>query len=87
MPGGLGTLDELFESLTLIQTEKIKFFPVYLIGSEYWKGLIDWIKDTVLAHGNIKEKDLELIRMCDDPEEIALGIEKHYRNSKSIENF
>lgn len=87
MPGGFGTLDELFESLTLIQTEKIKFFPVYLVGSEYWKGLIDWIKDTVLAHGNIKEKDLELIRMCDDPEEIALGIEKHYRKSKSIENF
>lgn len=87
LPGGFGTLDELFESLTLIQTEKIKFFPVYLVGSEYWKGLLDWIKNTVLAHGNIKEKDLELIRLVDDPNEIAEGIEKHYRKSKSFENF
>ncbi len=87
MPGGYGTLDELFEALTLIQTEKIKFFPVYLVGSEYWKGLLDWIKNTALDQGNIKPKDLELIRVCDDPDEIADGIEKHYRKTKSLENF
>lgn len=87
MPGGFGTLDELFESLTLIQTEKIKFFPIYLVGKDYWKGLIDWIKDTVLKAGNIKQKDLDLIRLVDDPSEIAEGIDKHYRKSKSLENF
>ena len=87
LPGGFGTLDELFEALTLIQTQKIKPFPVYLVGKDYWKGLIDWIKNTVLAHNNIKQKDLDLIRISDDPDEIVDGIEKHYRQSKSIENF
>jgi len=87
MPGGYGTLDELFEALTLIQTEKIKSFPVYLVGKEYWKGMLDWIKDTVLAQDNIKKKDFDLIFLTDDPDEIADGIEAHYRKSKSIENF
>ena len=87
LPGGFGTLDELFESLTLIQTEKIKFFPVYLVGKDYWKGMLDWLKNTVLAHGNIKSEDLDLIRLSDDPDEIANGIEKHYRQVKSLENF
>lgn len=87
LPGGFGTLDELFEALTLIQTGKIKFFPVYLVGTEYWKGMIDWLKNTVLAHGNIKPKDLDLIRLSDDPDEIVDGIEKHYRQVKSLENF
>jgi hypothetical protein len=87
LPGGFGTLDELFEALTLIQTGKIKFFPVYLVGSEYWKGLLDWLKNTALAQGNIKPKDFDLIRISDDPDEIASGIEKHYRMSKSLENF
>ncbi|OGN56929.1 MAG: Rossman fold protein, TIGR00730 family [Chlamydiae bacterium RIFCSPHIGHO2_12_FULL_44_59] len=87
LPGGFGTLDELFEALTLIQTEKIKFFPVYLVGSNYWKGLLDWIKNTVLANGNIQPKDLDLIRLVDDPDEIADGIEQHYRKSQSLENF
>jgi uncharacterized protein (TIGR00730 family) len=87
LPGGFGTLDELFEALTLIQTQKIKPFPVYLVGKEYWKGLIDWLKNTVLAHNNIKQKDLDLIIISDDPDEIAEGIEKHYKQTKSIENF
>ena len=87
LPGGFGTLDELFEALTLIQTEKISFFPVYLVGSEYWKGMLDWIKNTVLENENIKQKNLELIRLVDDPKEIAEGIEKHYRESKFLENF
>lgn len=87
LPGGFGTLDEFFEALTLIQTEKIKPFPVYLVGKDYWKGMLDWLKNTALAHGNIKPKDLDLIRLSDDPEEIAAGIEKHYRQTKSLENF
>ncbi|MBX7067686.1 MAG: TIGR00730 family Rossman fold protein [Parachlamydiales bacterium] len=87
LPGGYGTLDELFEALTLIQTGKIKYFPVYLVGKDYWKGMIDWIKNTVLANGNIKPADFDLIRLTDDPDEIADGIEKHYRKTKSLENF
>jgi len=87
LPGGFGTLDELFEALTLIQTQKIKFFPVYLVGKEYWKGLLDWLKNTALDHGNIKQKDLDLIHLTDDPDEIADGIEKYYRQTKSLENF
>lgn len=87
LPGGFGTLDEFFEALTLIQTEKIKYFPVYLVGREYWQGMLDWLKDTALAHGNIKPSDFDLIRLSDDPKEIADGIEKHYRQRKSLENF
>ncbi len=87
LPGGFGTLDEFFEALTLIQTGKIKFFPVYLVGKKYWSGLLDWLKETVLAQGNIKPSDLELIRVTDDPNEIVDGIEKHYRQTKSLENF
>lgn len=87
LPGGFGTLDELFEALTLIQTQKIKFFPVYLVGKEYWSGLLDWMKNTLLANNNIKQEDFDLIRVSDDPEEIANGIEIHYRKTKSLENF
>lgn len=87
LPGGFGTLDELFEALTLIQTEKIKYFPVYLVGKDYWKGLLDWLQNTALAHCNIKLKDFDLIHLSDDPTEIVDGIEKHYRQAKSLENF
>ncbi|MDV7396364.1 LOG family protein, partial [Arthrospira platensis SPKY1] len=59
-PGGFGTLDELFESLTLIQTKKIKTFPIVLIGTSFWGGLIDWLKNTMLERGMISPKDLEL---------------------------
>ena len=86
-PGGFGTLDELFEAITLIQTHKISFFPVYLVGSKYWQGLIDWLKATVLASGNISAKDLELIRISDDPDEILDGIVQHHRQTQRIENF
>jgi len=70
-PGGFGTLDELFESLTLIQTRKISNFPVVLYGSSYWSGMIDWIRSTVLSNANIAEEDLKLLHLTDSPAEIA----------------
>jgi uncharacterized protein (TIGR00730 family) len=68
-PGGFGTLDELFEALTLIQTGKVRNFPVILIGSDYWSGLIDWIRQTMLAEGKVSPEDLELLVVTDSPEE------------------
>ena len=65
-PGGFGTLDELFESLTLIQTDKVREFPVALIGSAYWRGLLDWIADPVLATGKISPEDVSLLHATDD---------------------
>ena len=73
LPGGFGTLDELFEALTLIQTKKIKPFPIYLMGKTYWTGLIDWIKNVALVEKNISPEDLNLIHLTDDPEEVANG--------------
>jgi conserved hypothetical protein, DprA/Smf-related, family 2 len=70
-PGGLGTLDELFESLTLAQTGKIEHFPIVLFGKTYWSGLIDWLKKVVLAAGAIAPADLKLLSFTDDPEEAA----------------
>jgi uncharacterized protein (TIGR00730 family) len=70
-PGGLGTLDELFESLTLAQTGKIEHFPIVLFGTSYWSGLIDWLKKVVLTAGAISAGDLELLSFTDDPEEAA----------------
>jgi uncharacterized protein (TIGR00730 family) len=68
-PGGYGTLDELFEALTLIQTGKVKDFPVILFGKEYWSGLVDWLTRTVAAERKIDPKDLKLFRVTDDPAE------------------
>jgi uncharacterized protein (TIGR00730 family) len=76
MPGGLGTLDEMTEVLTLIQTHKIKPFPVILAGSRYWKGLIDWIQEVVLKEGKISPTDLEILQLIDEPEEIVKAIKK-----------
>jgi len=76
LPGGLGTMDELFESVTLIQTHKIKPFPVILVGSNYWKGLLDWIKGVVLKEGKISPSDLEIFQLIDEPEEIVRTIKK-----------
>jgi uncharacterized protein (TIGR00730 family) len=70
MPGGFGTLDELFESLTLIQTGKIRHFPVLLVGSGYWEGLLDWIRDRLLAEGKISPEELALVSVVDDPERV-----------------
>jgi uncharacterized protein (TIGR00730 family) len=71
MPGGFGTLDELFESLTLIQTRKVRNFPVVLVGSSYWTGLIDWIRGTLLASGAIEAGDVDLLQLTDDPDEVV----------------
>jgi hypothetical protein len=70
-PGGFGTLDELTEALTLIQTGKIKHFPVILFGSEYWQGLVDWLEQRVLKEGKIGAPDMLLFKVTDDPKEAA----------------
>ncbi|TMR95507.1 TIGR00730 family Rossman fold protein [Nonomuraea basaltis] len=69
LPGGFGTLDELFEALTLVQTHKVTSFPVVLVGTEFWGGLLDWIKGTLLSTGKIAEQDLDLINVTDDVDE------------------
>jgi len=71
MPGGFGSMDELFESLTLIQTERIKPFPIVLVGSKFWSGLVDWIKDTLVGNGNISVEDVELFRVLDTADEVV----------------
>lgn len=76
MPGGFGTMDELFEALTLIQTKRIKGFPVILMGSEYWKGLLSWLKKTMLSEGMISVEDLDLFKVIDDPDEAVKHIKK-----------
>ncbi len=82
MPGGFGTLDEFFESITLIQTKKINHFPVILVDSKYWKPLLDWLKNTVMAQGNISKEDLDLFKVVDDPKEVVREIVKFYKTSK-----
>ena len=71
LPGGFGTLDELFEALTLIQTGKVRHFPVILVGSDYWAGLLDWIRDTLLTAGAVSPDDLDLLKVTDDPDEVV----------------
>jgi uncharacterized protein (TIGR00730 family) len=78
-PGGYGTIDELFEALTLVQTEKIEHFPIILFGSEYWTPLVDWLRKTMLAQGCISEEDLDLFTITDDHEELARVIEDNCR--------
>lgn len=87
-PGGFGTLDELFEAMTLIQTKKSKRFPIILVGSEYWQGLFDWIKNVMLEkEHNISEKDLELFKIVDSPEEVAEIIDNYYKSAILNPNF
>lgn len=69
-PGGLGTLDEMFEALTLIQTKKIKNFPIVLVGTDYWKGLTDWMENTLAKQGKMKASDMRLLTVTDSPEEV-----------------
>ncbi len=87
MPGGFGTLDELYEALTLIQTKKIGRFPIVLVGSAYWSGLFEWIKTTMLAEGNINEEDLDLVRIVDTAEECVAKIDEFYTKYLLKPNF
>ena len=88
MPGGFGTIDELFESLTLVQTNKIAEFPVVLVGREYWEGLIDWIKKTMLhQEHNINESDLDLFKIVDTADEAVKHIVDFYSKYMLKPNF
>jgi uncharacterized protein (TIGR00730 family) len=88
LPGGVGTLDELFEAITLIQTQKIGKFPIVLVGSTYWEGLLDWIKETMLGvEGNISPDDLDLFNIVDTPEQAVEIIEEFYRKYTLKPNF
>ena len=88
LPGGVGTLDELFEAITLIQTEKIGRFPIVLLGKKYWEGLIDWIKVTMLEkEQNISKKDLNLFKIVDKPKEAVEIIDKFYNKYTLKPNF
>jgi hypothetical protein len=78
MPGGLGTMDELTEVLTLIQTHKIKPFPVILYDSKFWKGFLEWLRGTVLARGYVSEEDFNLLRICDDPTSVVETVQQWY---------
>lgn len=80
-PGGFGTLDELFEALTLVQTHKIDTFPIILFGSEYWKGLIDWMKNTLVVEKTISSEDFELFQLFDDTTEICNLLKKCSKTS------
>ena len=83
MPGGVGTLDELFESFTLLQTSKINKFPIILVGRDYWKGLIDWINEKLLGQNNISPEDLKLFEVVDTVEEVIECLNRFYK----IDNF
>lgn len=76
MPGGFGTLDEFFEAITLVQTKKMKPFPIILVDSSYWNGLLEWMKANILGQGKITEEDMDIFRVMDDPKEIVDYIKK-----------
>ena len=88
MPGGFGTLDELFEAITLIQTNKIEKFPIILVGTDFWSGLMDWVKATLLDRfANISAKDLDLIHLVDTQEEVVVILDAFYKESGLSPNF
>ncbi|WP_394749106.1 LOG family protein [Spongiimicrobium salis] len=87
MPGGFGTLDELFEAITLIQTNKIGKFPIILVGKGFWKGLMDWIKNTMLTGGKISPGDLDLIKIVDTADEVVDIIDAFYKGHTLSPNF
>lgn len=78
MPGGFGTLDELMEALTLVQTGKTRRIPIILVGSGFWGGMLDWIRNTLLTEGMIQSDDLDLVQLIDEPEAVVSAIFKHY---------
>ena len=87
MPGGFGTLDEMFEAITLIQTNKIGRFPIVLVGEKFWGGLIDWIKGTMLAAGNISPEDLDLFTIVENPTDAVRVIDEFYSKYLLSPNF
>jgi uncharacterized protein (TIGR00730 family) len=88
MPGGMGTLDELFEAITLIQTQKIGRFPIVLVGRSYWQGLIDWIENVMLGQeNNISAEDLKLINIVDNPTDAVKVIDDFYSRYLLQPNF
>jgi uncharacterized protein (TIGR00730 family) len=87
MPGGVGTLDELFEAYTLIQTNKVNKFPIILVGRSYWSGLIDWFKNTVLKEKNISPEDLDLFELVDTLDEVMDCLNRFYTKDNYKPNF
>ena len=87
MPGGFGTLDELFEAITLIQTRKIGKFPIVLVGQDYWSGLIDWIKNTMLVEKNINPEDMKLLQIVDNASDAVQAIDDFYGKYLLSPNF
>ena len=88
MPGGFGTLDEVFEAATLIQTKEAERFPIILVGSEYWGGVFDWIKETMLLENNhISKEDLELFKIADTKEDVISILEEFHNNYDFKPNF
>lgn len=87
LPGGFGTLDELFEAMTLIQTNKIGKFPIILVGSEFWSGLFEWIRNAMLTAGNISPNDLDLIKIADTEDEVVALIDAFYKGRTLSPNF
>lgn len=87
MPGGFGTLDELFEAITLIQTRKIDTFPIILVGTDFWGGLWEWVKTTMLEVGNISADDLNLVHLVDTPDEVIEILNNFYENYRLSPNF
>lgn len=87
MPGGFGTLDEFFEAVTLIQTSKIGRFPIVLVGKDFWGGLMDWVKGTMLSYGNISPGDLDLINLVETPTEAVKVIDEFYSKYLLSPNF
>ena len=86
LPGGFGTLDELFEAITLVQTSKITKFPIVLVGTGYWSGLLDWIENTMVPEGNIAFGDMQLLQVVDDPAEVVQIIKSAHHRSRVIGN-
>lgn len=88
MPGGFGTLDELFEAITLIQTKKIGKFPIILVGTEFWSGLIDWVKNVLLEkYNNISPEDLNLFKIVDTEDEVVEALDNFYKKYNLSPNF
>jgi uncharacterized protein (TIGR00730 family) len=87
MPGGFGTLDEFFEAITLVQTKKTEVFPIILMGSDYWSGLVDWIKTKMIKEKMISSEDLDLFQVTDDPVKAADIIANFYRKTTIVTNF